>query len=97
MLYLGYLLLIIGLLVHYKIFYWIKTCKIGLRSETPEIFLKNQKIYELANIIFFIIVLIYSGVSWYFVVILYIATSIPVSIFANKKYDEIVRKLKEDK
>lgn len=97
MIYFGYILLIIGLLINYKIYYWATISRKGFKSETPEIFLKNPNIYAVVDIIFFIISLIYSGVSWYFVVILYFVSFIPAGKSANKKYDEILKELKEEK
>jgi len=97
MTYFGYILLIIGLIINYKIYYWATISRKGFKSETPEIFLKNPNIYAVVDIIFFIAALIYSGVSWYFVIILYLASFIPAGKSANKKYEDILHELKEEK
>jgi uncharacterized membrane protein len=95
MTYLGYILLIIGLIINYKIYYWATISRKGFKSETPEIFLKNPNIYAVVDIIFFIAVIIYSGVSWHFVIILYFVSFIPAGKSANKKYKEVLHELKE--
>ena len=91
-----YLILIIGLLVNIKIYYWITISKKGFKSETPEGFLKYPNLYAIADIIFFIAAIIFSGVFWYLVLIFYFLSFIPARMLAEKKFNKIVKELKEE-
>ena len=93
--YLGYFILIVGLLINLKIYYWTSISKRGFKSETPEKFLKHPNLYAIVDILFFVITIIYSGVRWYLVIIIYFLSFILAGILAEKKFHEIVKELKE--
>ena len=91
-----YLILIIGLLINAKIYYWTTISRKGFRSETPEGFLRNPNLYSIVNIIFFIVAVSFSGVPWYLVLIAYFLSFILAWELAEKKYNKIVKELEED-
>ena len=93
--YLGYLLLIVGLLINFKIYYWIAISRKGFKSETPEGFLRHPNLYAIVDVLLLVIAIIYSGVLWYLVIVIYFLSFIPARILAEKKFHEIVKELKE--
>ena len=93
----SYLILVIGLLVNIKIYYWITISRKGFKSETPEGFLRHPNLYAIADIIFLIAAIIFSGVLWYIILIAYFLSFIPARVLAEKKFDKIVKELEKDK
>ena len=93
----SYLILVVGLLINFKLYYWISISRKGFKSETPDGFLRHPNLYSLIDIIFFIAVIIFSQISWYLILIAYFLSFIPAGIFAEKKYITIVKELKKNK
>ncbi|MCK5061501.1 hypothetical protein KAJ89_03390 [Candidatus Parcubacteria bacterium] len=92
----SYLILIIGLLINIKIYYWITISRKGFKSETPEGFLRHSNLYAIVDIIFFILAIIFSRVPWYLILIAYFLSFIPAGMLAEKKFNKIVKELKEE-
>ena len=86
-------ILIVGLIINIKIYYWIEISKKGFKSETPEEFLRRPNLYAIIDIVFFIIVLLFSKIPWYLVIVFYFLSFIPARMLAQKKFDEIVKML----
>lgn len=93
----SYLILLIGLLINIKIYYWITILNKGFKSETPEMFLRRPNLYAIIDIIFFIVVIIFSRIPWYLVLIFYFLSFIPAGILVEKKINKITKKIKQKK
>lgn len=96
MLYLEYILLIVGLIISTMIHYWIIISKQGFKSETPEGFLRHPNLYIITNIVFFVLILIFVEIPWYIIVILYFLSVFIGGALAGMKYKEIVKEIQEE-
>ena len=94
--YLSYILLMIGLIISVKVHYWVTISRKGFKSETPEGFLKHPNLYIIANIVFFILILIFTEIPWYTIVIFYLLSVFIGGMLAGKKYNEIVKEIQEE-
>lgn len=93
---LSYILLIIGLIISFKIHYWITISKQGFKSETPLEFLKHPNLYIIANIVLFVLILIFTEIYWYITVILYLLSVFIGGMLAGKKYNKIAKEMQEE-
>ena len=91
----SYLVLLIGLLINIKIYYWIAISNKGFKLETPEMFLKHPNFYAIIDILFFIVLIIFLKIPWYLILIFYFLSFIPAGILVEKKINRITKELKQ--
>jgi len=95
--YLDYILLIIASIISVKIHYWVTLAKHVFKSETPLYFLKHPNLYKIATIVPFLLILIFTEILWYIIVISYLLSIFIGGILAGKKYREIVKEMQEER
>ena len=96
MLIFNWLILLICLAFNILVFYWNGNLRNGSRSGAPFYFIKHAGTYAFIDIILFFVLLLFSQISWYVIIILYLSSLILGVTLSEAKYKKFLNDIIDD-